>query len=143
MISPRAFLVELCLYRGVSESCGGRVLPFGVRQLIKDYAGVSFDNKTLREAVRLWCSDRKKAQQLYGEINDWDVSGVTNMGSLFSNTNFNDRIDRWDVRRVTSMGRMFGLATKFNQPLDWRVGGGEPGSPTHGSGSRSVGEGHG
>jgi hypothetical protein len=29
------------------------VLPFGVRQMIMDYAWVSFDNETLRAAVQL------------------------------------------------------------------------------------------
>jgi hypothetical protein len=33
------------------------VLPFGVRQMIKDYAWVSFNNKTLRAAVQLWFRD--------------------------------------------------------------------------------------
>jgi hypothetical protein len=42
--------------------------------MIKDYAWVSFDDATLGEAVRLWCSDRAEARRRYGEINDWDVS---------------------------------------------------------------------
>jgi hypothetical protein len=36
--SLRYGVVELCLYRVVSERCGGCILPFGVRQMIKDYA---------------------------------------------------------------------------------------------------------
>ncbi len=31
-------VVELCLYRAVTECCGGRILPFGVRQMIQEYA---------------------------------------------------------------------------------------------------------
>lgn len=46
--------VDLCLYRTVSDRCGGRVLPFGIRRLIKGYAFVTFTNETLREAVGLW-----------------------------------------------------------------------------------------
>jgi surface protein len=58
-----------------------------------------------------------------GNVNDWDVSQVTNMASLFGiKATFNDRIDRWDVRNVTSMAGMFLGATAFNQPLDtWDV----------------------
>jgi hypothetical protein len=82
-----------------------------VRQIIKDYAFESFENETLREAVRLWCRDRAAALRKYGDINDWDVSQVTDMSSLFAYSNFNDRIDRWDV-----------FAKSFNQPLDtWDV----------------------
>eukprot|EP01040_Poterioochromonas_malhamensis_P018387 gene18387-21462_t len=35
---PITTVLELCLYRAVTEGCGGRILPFGVRQLIKEYA---------------------------------------------------------------------------------------------------------
>jgi hypothetical protein len=70
---PIAVVVDLCLYRVVTDRCRGHVLPFGVRQMIKDYAWVSFDNETLRAAVRLWCSDRATAYHRYGDINDWEV----------------------------------------------------------------------
>jgi hypothetical protein len=49
---PIAVVLDLCLYRVVTDRCRGQVLPFGVRQMIKDYAWVSFDNETLRAAVR-------------------------------------------------------------------------------------------
>eukprot|EP01040_Poterioochromonas_malhamensis_P017848 gene17848-20647_t len=119
---PLAMVLDLCLYRLVTDRCGGRVLPYGVRHMIKGYAWSSFDNKTLRTAVRFWCRDRAKALKRYGEINDWDVSRVTNMASLFLQTKFNDRIDRWDVRRVTTMDNMFDFASDFNQSLEtWNV----------------------
>jgi hypothetical protein len=119
---PITTLVELCLYRVVTEGCGGCILPFGVRQMIKEYAFVIFDNDKLREAVRLWCGQRAVALQRDGNINDWDVSQVTDMSGVFEDTTFNDRIDRWDVRNVTSMDRMFLDATRFNQPSDtWNV----------------------
>lgn len=38
----RPMVVDLCLYSYVTERCGGQVLPFGVRQMIKDYAWASF-----------------------------------------------------------------------------------------------------
>jgi surface protein len=120
--TPLTTVVDMSLYRAVTERCRGRILPFGVRQLIKNYAFVTFDNDTLREAVQLWCGQRAVALQRYGDINDWDVSQVTEVAYLFCNTTFNDRIDRWDLRNVTSMDRMFYRATAFNQPLDtWDV----------------------
>ena len=110
---PIAVMLDLCLYRVVTDRCRGRVLPFGVRQMIKDYAWVWFDNETLRAAVRLWCSDRATTYDRYGDINDWDVSKVTDMAGLFRYTKFNDRIDRWDVRNVTSMKERFYDSTVF------------------------------
>jgi surface protein len=50
------------------------------------------------------------------------VSQVTDMSSLFSYTNFNDRIDRWEVGNVAWMINMFYYVTAFNRPLDtWDV----------------------
>eukprot|EP01042_Synura_sphagnicola_P030459 gene30459-biopygen29152 len=93
---PVAKVLDLCLYRVVSERCRGRILPFGVRQMIKDYAWVSFDNDMIREAVKLWCSHRAIALQRNGNINDWDVNQVTDMSSLFRNSSFNQPVGMWD-----------------------------------------------
>ncbi len=56
-------------------------------------------------------------------INDWDVSNVTDMGNLFEQvTDFNQPLDNWDVSNVVNMSFMFDGATSFNQPLDsWDV----------------------
>jgi hypothetical protein len=115
-------VLDLCLYRVVSDRCRGQVLPYGVRQMIKDYAWVSFNNESLRAAVQLWCSNRTIALDRYGDINDWDVRKVTDMTRLFQHTVFNDQIDRWDVSNVTSMEEMFNNADEFAQPLaSWDV----------------------
>ncbi|NIJ54685.1 BspA family leucine-rich repeat surface protein [Dyadobacter arcticus] len=57
-------------------------------------------------------------------IGDWDVSKVTNMENMFSQADaFNQPIGGWDVSSVTNMKRMFRDASGFNQPLDsWNVG---------------------
>jgi surface protein len=55
-------------------------------------------------------------------IGNWDVSNVTDMSSMFSNSLFNQPINDWDVSNVTNMSSMFGGYTFFNQPLDkWDV----------------------
>ena len=56
-------------------------------------------------------------------MNDWDVSGVTNMSHLFDEaTSFNQPIGQWDVSSVTDMNNMFSDAGFFNQPLEkWDV----------------------
>jgi bacterial surface protein 26-residue repeat len=56
-------------------------------------------------------------------INDWDVSNVRNMRSMFSSArSFNQPLNNWDVSRVEDMSYMFSGAESFNQPLDnWDV----------------------
>jgi len=58
-----------------------------------------------------------------GNIENWNVSKVTSMTGMFSNTlNFNRNINNWDVSTVSGMGEMFQDATAFNQVLDkWDV----------------------
>ncbi len=64
-------------------------------------------------------------QSLFGtaEFNSWDVSNVTNMLQLFSNTSlFNQNIGNWNVSNVTNMSGMFVNALIFNQDISgWDV----------------------
>ncbi len=54
-------------------------------------------------------------------ISSWDVSSVTNMFGIFSNTLFNQPLNSWDVSNVTDMNNMF-ANSPFNQPLNsWDV----------------------
>jgi len=58
----------------------------------------AFDNESLVAAVNEWVSDRDSAEAKYGNINDWDVSQVTDMHGLFQDKEeFNDDIGqvRW------------------------------------------------
>lgn len=56
-------------------------------------------------------------------MNDWDISNVTNMRSMFSSaTAFNQEIGAWDVSNVETMEDMFYWAESFNQDIgDWDV----------------------
>ena len=58
-----------------------------------------------------------------GDISKWDVSNVTNMkGMFFGNENFNQDISRWDVSNVTNMRAMFARCVNFNQDIsNWEV----------------------
>ena len=61
--------------------------------------------------------------KLFGKIENWDVSNVTNMSSLFANAHsFNQPLNKWNVSNVRYMGGMFEYAESFNQPLNkWNV----------------------
>jgi len=51
------------------------------------------------------------------DISSWDVSNVTNMGSMFVGASFNQPIGNWDVSSVTNMRAMFYQNTAFNQDI--------------------------
>ena len=57
------------------------------------------------------------------DISSWNVSSVTNMGSMFYGTTaFNQDISSWDTSSVTNMISMFRDATAFDQNLNaWDV----------------------
>ena len=83
-----------------------------------------FSNKNeLKNAVKLWLTNKKKAKKKYGDISGWDVSSVTNMSGMFYGaTKFNGDISGWVVSSVTKMDSMFHGAKAFNQDIgDWNV----------------------
>ena len=83
-----------------------------------------FNNDTLRQAIQLWTTNREECERLYGLMENWNVSRVTNMSGLFAdlNENFNEPLNNWDVSNVTNMNSMFRSARTFNQPLNnWNV----------------------
>jgi surface protein len=78
---------------------------------------------TIHGAVALWCCNRRLARRIYGPIEEWDVSQVTNMLGLFEGwPNFNANIGRWDVSQVVDLSRIFRWASDFNQSVEnWNV----------------------
>jgi len=59
----------------------------------------------------------------FGNIGDWNVSNVTNMGGMFAQCYlFNQPLNNWNTSNVTNMGSMFSQCSIFNQPLNsWNV----------------------
>lgn len=90
----------------------------------EDREEIEIDDGNIHDLVKIYCSQGKDGKDLPGNlqgiaINDWDVSRVTNMYSLFEGKkHFNESINDWDVSRVTNMMSMFHECEKFNQPLD-------------------------
>ncbi len=56
-------------------------------------------------------------------MNDWDVSNVTDMESVFENAIlFDEEIGNWDVSKVEDMYRMFRNAASFNRDINgWNI----------------------
>jgi surface protein len=76
----------------------------------------------LQTAVDLWVSDNAIALASYGEINDWDVSLMTDLTELFWYLDFDSNISSWDVSNVTSMKKLFYYNESFNQDISsWDV----------------------
>ena len=56
-----------------------------------------------------------------GDISKWDVSNVVNMKRMFTFSSFNGDISEWNVSNVLSTMKMFVLS-KFNQDIsNWKI----------------------
>ena len=88
-------------------------------------AGSTFKirNNNIRKAVRLWMSDQRTARRVYGAIQNWDTSRVTQMDSLFLGAEgFSEDISRWDVSNVKSMQWIFYNSADFKGDVSgWDV----------------------
>ena len=78
-------------------------------------------NATIRRAVRDYSNSRSRAvvTKLFGKIENWDVSNVTDMSHAFNHKDckyFNQPLNNWNVSKVTDMNSMFNDASSFNQP---------------------------
>jgi hypothetical protein len=71
----------------------------------------------LQKAIDDFFSDKNAAVTLYGTMNCWDVSAITDMSYLFYWNSMNENIGCWDVSNVTNMVYMFYGASYFNQDL--------------------------
>ena len=84
-----------------------------------------------KKTRKVVASDKKHLKELIEEridefgyncdLNDIDVSQITNMSNLFRGSNFNGDISNWDVSSVKDMSFMFD-SSKFNGDIsNWDV----------------------
>jgi len=81
----------------------------------------------LEGQVDNYCADPHNYDSAsYGDINDWDVTRITNMDALFRNQNdCNPDISAWDVGNVKGFKFMFALTGLFNADISgWDVSSG-------------------
>jgi hypothetical protein len=100
------------------------------QEFYKEYEVTPFNNGSLPLYLNLWLSNKKSPEftipyhePYYGNIENWNVSNVTNIDNLFhSKFDFNENISSWDVSNVVSMENTFFKAIIFNKPLNsWNV----------------------
>lgn len=85
---------------------------------------LQLNSKNIKQVVKSWLTNKDSTKSLYGSIETWDTSDVTNMASLFkTKVNFNDDITAWNVEKVTTMAGMFQSARNFDKDISlWNTG---------------------
>jgi len=86
------------------------------------------------DALNLWYTNQSLADSIYGPIENWNTTAVTNMSYLFDTrydnddnlifdaSTFNANIGAWDVSNVTTMDSTFYNTSSFNQDIGgWDV----------------------
>ena len=110
------------LFRGTTETINDITYTYQENPNYAPLPEEITDKATLQGLISMWSDPgimKDTVTDKYGDINDWDVSGVTDMGYLFSfSATFNSNINDWDVSNVTNMSSMFWYAKIFNQPLN-------------------------
>ena len=76
---------------------------------------VVYDKKELKALIK----ERIERDGVKADLNDIDVSRITDMSELFYQSKFNGDISKWDVSKVKYMNEMFGGSPLENNPPKW------------------------
>ena len=90
-------------------------LPYYIQEklVIRKNKYYNYFPKTKRELQNI-INHRIENEGNEVDLNDIDVSNITDMSRLFEGTDFNGDISQWDVSNVTDMSNMFYRCKKFN-----------------------------
>ena len=92
---------------------------------LKYYMGVAGATKPVNYSDHIHGHKTAHGGAFAANINNWDVSAVTDMSDLFDQDgirDFNQNISGWDVSNVTNMSGMFKGCTDFDQPIgNWNT----------------------
>ena len=84
----------------------------------RDYKYFPETRAELRDLIK----QRIKKEGKEVNLNDIDVSKITDMSHLFNSLDFNGDISGWDVSKVKDMYSMFSGCKSFNQDIsNWNV----------------------
>lgn len=88
-----------------------------------NYTYLTDDN--INVALDDWFDDQESADEMYGEINCWDVSRVTDFDYLFSYySDFSEDLNCWNTSNADSMKYTFAYAESFDGDISsWDVSG--------------------
>ena len=98
-------------------------LPYYIQEklLIRKNKHYNYFPKTKRELQNI-INHRIENEGNEVDLNDIDVSEITDMSGLFKETDFNGDISSWDVSNVTNMSFIFWGCEAFNQDISkWDV----------------------
>ena len=91
------------------------------RNVIKKNYNYNYFPKT-REELKEIIEQRIFQEGNEVDLNDIDVSNITDMSGLFEFLDFNGDISQWNVSKVKNMRLMFSESKSFNQDIsDWNV----------------------
>ena len=122
--ASEAFIFESDNHKLLAIEDWGNIRWHSMASMFVDAINLQIDTDTVPNLSSVTDLSRmfRGTQDIDHNFADWDVSSITSMRAMFSNSSFNQDISGWDVSSVTNMEGMFAGASTFNQDIgDWEV----------------------